>query len=232
MSKPQTARRSGRIAALILTAQFILMGIAFLVLSSAINWPASLDDPAAISLPRIFKQAEAVRLGYSCYLVMALLLIPATAALNDRLGVKGQMAATTMALAVFSAMAKTIGIGRWLFAMPGLAEAYVAPGADHDAIATVFMALDSYAGGIGEVIGVGLMTGIWTLIIAGAVFVSQGPAAKVLGTAAFFAGLSLFLTIPAGFGVELGPVLTLSNVGWLATFLAIGLWCLRPVRRA
>jgi len=232
MSRPKSAVASGRIAALILTAQFILMGIAFLVLSSSINWPASLDDPAAISLPRIFQQAEAVRLGYSCYLVMALLLIPATAALNDRLGLKGPIAATTMALAVFSAMAKTIGIGRWLFAMPGLAQAYVAPGADHEAIATVFMALDSYAGGIGEVIGVGLMTGLWTLIIAGAVFASRGLAAKILGTAAFLAGLSLFLTIPAGFGVELGPILTLSNVGWLATFLAIGLWCLGPARRA
>ena len=232
MSHKSPAAYAGPLAAIILTAQFLLMGLAFFVLSTSINWPASLDDPAAISLPRILAQAEAVRLGYGCYLLMALLLIPATAALNERLGLRGPLAAITLALAVLSAMAKVIGIGRWLFVMPGLAQAYATPGADRATIALVFQTLDSYAGGIGEVIGVGLITGVWTLLMAGAVFVSPGSVPKVLGGLAFVSGLLLLGSIPAWFGVDLGPVLTLSNIVWLATLLGIGLWCLRPARKA
>jgi hypothetical protein len=45
---------------------------------------------------------------------------------------------------------KAIGITRWLFAMPVLADAFVAPGADQAQIGIVFEMLNAWAGGIGE----------------------------------------------------------------------------------
>ncbi len=231
MSDAQPSK-PGAYAALFLAAQFVLMITAYLVLSSAINWPVSLDDPASISLPRLVQQADPVRFGYACYLMVALLIVPATAALNSRLGLTGGIAATTMGLAVISATAKAIGICRWLFAMPGLADAYVAPGADQTSIALVFQTLDAYAGGIGEIVGVGLVSGVWTLIVSSLVFSKQGILAKVTGCFAFLMGLSLFLFIPAGFGVDLGPVLSISNFGWQIALLAIGVWCLTSPRKA
>jgi len=227
-----SSRMPGRLTALFLVTQFVLMWAAFFILFSAINWPASLDDPAAIALPRLVQQAGAVAFGYSCYLLVALLLVPATAALNARLNLSGGLAGATLALATLAAMAKAIGICRWLFAMPGLAEAYVAPAADQAAIALVFQTLDAFAGGIGEIIGVGLIGGVWTLLIGACVYRAPGIPAKALGVFACVAGLSLFASVPAAFGVDLGPILTFSNIAWQFALLGIGLWALTPPRAA
>lgn len=219
----------GRLAAAALIIQFLLILATFGILSSAINWPASLDDPAAVALPRLITEAAPVMTGYGAYLIAALLLVPATVGLIGRLGLSGPIAGLAIALATLSAIAKAIGISRWLFAMPGLAEAYVAPGADQATVALVYETLNAYAGGIGEVLGVGLVSGIWTLLFGMVLLRSPGVIAKGLGVFLLIAGLSLFVTIPASFGVEVGPVLTISGFGWQFSLLGLGLWCLtRP----
>ncbi|NJN31028.1 MAG: DUF4386 family protein [Synechococcales cyanobacterium RM1_1_8] len=143
-------RTAGRIAGFFLITQFVLMWVTFFVLSSSINWPASLDDPASIALPRLIDHYGAVMTGYSLYLLVALLLVPATAALNRRFSLTGALGQTALALAIISALAKAIGITRWLFAMPVLAQAYVS-GANRATIELLFMTLNGYAGGIGEI---------------------------------------------------------------------------------
>lgn len=113
--------------------------------------------------------------------------------------------------------------------MPGLAQAYVAPGADQSTVSLIYETLNAYAGGIGEVIGVGLVSGVWTLLFGMVLLRSPGVIAKGLGVFLLIAGLSLFLTIPASFGVELGPALTISGFGWQFALLGLGLWSLgRP----
>lgn len=74
--------------------------------------------------------------------------------------------------------------------------------------------LNTYAGGIGEILGVALITGIWTVLIGTVVMRSRGRAATIAGGFAVAMGLSLWLVMPSGFGVEVGPVLTISNIGW------------------
>jgi hypothetical protein len=59
---------------------------------------------------------------------------------------------------------------------------------------------------------------------------SPGLVAKGVGGLLIIGGLSLFLTIPAVFGVELGPVLTISNIVWQVSLLGLGLWSLTPAR--
>lgn len=226
------ARIAGLWAALTLTAQFVLIWTTFFVLSSAIGWPASLDDPASIALPRLLENEAAVMVGYGCYLLAALLLVPATAAINARLGLTGAVAGLTLSLATLSATAKVIGISRWLFVMPGLAQAYVQPGAEIGGIDMLFAALNSYAGGIGEIVGVGLVSGVWSLVVAWALWRVPGIVPTALAGFLALTGLGLFLTIPAGFGLELGPILTLGNIAWQFALLGIGLWALTPVRTA
>jgi hypothetical protein len=225
------SRVSGLWAGLTLTTQFVLIWTTFFVLSSAIGWPASLDDPASIALPRLAEDGPAVMLGYGCYLLAALLLVPATAALNGRLGISGPLAQATLGLAVVSAVAKMIGISRWLFVMPDLAVAYGQPGADLGGIDQLFSAINAYAGGIGEVIGVGLVSGVWSLTVAAALWRVGGMVPTALAGLLGLTGLGLFLTIPAGLGMELGPVLTLTNIAWQFALFAVGLWALTPVRK-
>jgi hypothetical protein len=226
MSPTLPSRQSGQFAAFFLITQYILMLSAFIILSSAIDWPQSLDDPASIALPRVLGQSQFMLLGYGFYFLVGILFIPATVALNARLGITGSMASMTVALATFSAIAKSIGITRWLFAMPTLAEAYVAPGADTQTIGAIFAVLNEYAGGIGEILGVGLMSGIWTILMARELFKKPGKIAKPLAVFVFLTALILFATIPAGFGIDMGPVLTVSGIIWQAGLLAMGLWAL------
>ncbi len=232
------SRVPGRYAAGFLIIQYVLMLTAYLILSTTIDWPVSLDDPAAIALPRLLEFWTPIQTGYLCYLTVGLLFIPATIALNARLGLVGPLAATTLALAVFSAVAKSIGITRWLFAMPILAKAYGAPGADTATIGVLFEMLNEYAGGIGEILGVGLVSGLWTLVIGGVIFGHQGRFTKLLGGFVFVTGLMLLATVPAGFGVEsifgipMDGLLTVNGIVWQAGLLFIGIWSLTQPRRA
>lgn len=215
-----------RTAAVLLIGQFIAMWTAFFILMPAINWPASLDLPPAEILPLILEQSGAVFAGYLSYLIHALLLIPIAALMPKALGlgeVAGRMALLLGGLAGF---AKALGITRWIFLMPGLAIAYATPGGDgatQTAIAVVYDAFNAYAGGVGEILGVGLFAGLWTLILAWGLIVSG---ARILGGAGVVAALLLFTTLPSVIGVENPVVLTLSGIFWqLWTFaLAVQLW--------
>ncbi len=222
---------AGRWAAALFIIQFVLIWITFFILSAAIDWPASLDDPAAVALPRLLAHRTDVLTGYSLYLLSALLLVPAVAALCARVSARQGLDRVMMGFAGLSAVAKTIGISRWLFAMPELAKAYATPDANRGAIVIVFQALNDYAGGIGEVVGVGLVAGLLTIMLGWTILQQRGRAARLVGSFSIVAGLLLFANVLGGFGIEIGGILTLSNVVWQFALLGIGLWSLTTPRR-
>jgi Domain of unknown function (DUF4386) len=232
MSTALPSRQTRLTAGFLLIGQYFLMLTAFIVLSSAINWPVSLDDPASIALPRVITERGPMLFGYLCYFTVSLLFIPATVALNARLGLTGPIANFTLALAIFSSVAKSIGITRWLFAMPVLAKAYEVPGADQATITVIYEMLNEYAGGIGEILGISLLSGIWTIIIGSIIFRKAGRVTKPLGAFVFFTGFLLLLSMPAGFGVQsimgigMGDLLTINGIVWQAGLLLIGVWAL------
>lgn len=217
------ARR--RTAALLLI-QFVTMWAAFFILAPAINWPASLDEPPAVILPLILDQSGAVFAGYLSYLIHALALIPLAILLRDALRLDGAMGRAVVTLGVLAGFAKALGIVRWLFLMPGLAAAYTDPAATpatKDAIAVVYEAFNAYAGGVGELLGVGLFAGIWTIVISVAVL-RQGW--TVIGYAGLGAAVLLLSTLLSVAGIESPVMLTLSGILWQfwTLALAITIW--------
>ena len=62
-----------RQAAIFLIIEILLIFAPLIILGAAINWPASLDEPAGINLPLIHEQYTAMMTGYSIYLVYLLL---------------------------------------------------------------------------------------------------------------------------------------------------------------
>ncbi|MEZ4611880.1 MAG: hypothetical protein R2838_16830 [Caldilineaceae bacterium] len=91
---------------------------------------ASLGDPAADVLPRIVEHAAAVRNGYFVYLIYSDSLLAAERAHDSGRSGAGSAvaaAATAAGFGVISALARTLGIIRWLFPMPALAAMYVDP---------------------------------------------------------------------------------------------------------
>ncbi|MEM7567756.1 MAG: DUF4386 family protein [Pseudomonadota bacterium] len=219
-----------RIAAMLLLAQFCAMWGAFFVLAPAINWPASLGLPASEMLPLLLEQFGAVFSGYSLYLIHALLLVPLAVALHVALGLGGIAGGTATALGVLAGAAKALGIVRWLFLMPALAASWIAPDttdATRAAIAVVFDAFNAYAGGVGELLGVGLFAGLWTVLLS-IVLLRRG--ATLLAAFGFVAALGLLSTLPSVVGIESPILLTLSGIVWQFWTAALAIWLWRGGR--
>lgn len=221
-----------RLAATLLLLQFVCMWAAFFILMPAINWPASLGEPPSVVLPLILEQAGAVFAGYLSYLLHALALIPLAVLLRSTLQMSPVMGGVAVALGVLAGLAKALGIVRWLFLMPGLAVAYVDPAATdatRSAIEVVYNAFNAYAGGVGELLGVGLFAGTWTIILSVAL-IRLG--ARILGIFGLVAAAGLLSTLPSVVGVESPILLTLSGILWQVWTAAVAVWHLRAAQTA
>ena len=216
-----------RAAAALLLAQFACMWGAFFVLAPTIDWPASLDLPASAMLPLVLERSGAVSLGYGLYLAHALLLVPAAVAVHTALGRDDVLGRSAMTLGILAGAAKALGIVRWLFLMPVLAAAYVAPGATEAAraaISVVFDAFNAYAGGVGELLGVGLFAGLWTVLLS-RMLLRHG--ARWLGWSGLGAAALLFTTLLSLVGIESPLLLTGSGILWQAWTAALAVWLWR-----
>lgn len=223
-----------RLAAFLLLAQFVCMWTAFFILMPAINWPASLDEAPSVILPLILDQAGPVFAGYSSYLFHALILIPLAVLLPLTLRMSRTMGSLVIVLGVLAGLAKALGIVRWIFLMPGLTMAYVDPAASEAtkaAIEVTYDAFNAYAGGVGELLGVGFFAGVWTVLISVSLL-RLGRGAQILGYAGLVAAFGLLSTLPSVVGIESPVLLTLSGIIWQLWTAALAIWHLRAGRAA
>ncbi len=144
----------------------LLFVAALVVLGQAIGWPGILREPPSVVFPRIDANKTAMLFGYACYLLSSLAMIPVAFALRERFIAAGANVALVDTITFFGAagaILKTLGIVRWLSAMPLMASQYVATtSADTRALLeTSYIALNGYAGSVGELLGVQLVSGVW-----------------------------------------------------------------------
>jgi len=204
-----------RQAAIFLIIEFLLIFAPLIILGAAINWPASLDEPASVNLPLILEQYIAMMTGYSIYLVYSLLFWP-MAYLTGRVIVIGDTENTLFRVAsgfaALSALARALGIVRWLFAMPVLARLYTNPTVSEnskESISMVYEMLNAYAGGIGELLGVNLFASIWLVLISLLLIRSpQWP--KWLSYFGFVVAAALLLNLLEVAGIDMGAMITVS----------------------
>ena len=195
--------------------EFLLIFAPLIILGAAINWPASLDEPASVNLPLILEQYIAMMTGYSIYLVYSLLFWP-MAYLTGRAIVIGDTENTLFRVAngfaALSALARALGIVRWLFAMPVLARLYTNPTVSEnskESISMVYEMLNAYAGGIGELLGVNLFASIWLVLISLLLIRSpQWP--QWLSYFGFLVAASLLLNLLEVVGIDMGAMITVS----------------------
>lgn len=221
-----------RLTATMLIVQFVLMFVALFVLGSAINWPASLDEPASVNLPLILEQRGAVALGYSSYFLSSLLLAPIALLLFQlERGSRSNAALLVGAgFGVLASFAKLLGISRWLLMMPALAEAYVDPAASEAtraAITVTYDAFNNYAGGVGEVLGVALLSGLWTLLVSVALLHPNRIAPRWMGYYGLVVTALLLVAVLGAFGYDLGPILIVQGFAFQCWMLFLGLFLLR-----
>ena len=179
-------------------AQGLLLFVPLVVLGAAVEWPASLDDPASVALPRL---------------------------LENELG--AGIRRLVVGFAVASAAARSLGIVRWLGPMPELASSYSTATDDGQryAIERTYEALNSYGGTIGEVLGVGLFAAIAIgLLSAGLLRSRQVP--RWIGVGAVVSAVALAVNGVELFAIDLGALLTVTVTVVQLWFLAAGAWLL------
>lgn len=199
------------------------------ILGAAIGWPASLGKPAAQQLNAIAANADAVAFGYGVYLLYSVLIAPVMVMLAGRVfgGFHRPVAVCVAVFAALSALARSIGILRWLTVMPELAVAHEkSDAAGRVTVELVFNAVHSYGGGIGEILGVGLFMAlaVGSLSVAAWRDASMPKWLTALGlvSAALMASMLLPpLLIPVK--VPVAFIVTVLTV-WMA---AAGVWALR-----
>jgi hypothetical protein len=231
-----------RTTALLLVLEVALLTAAIVVLGGAINWPASLDEPASVNLPLVTEQRGAVILGYGSYLLYSILILPLGLLLYHVLtDGEGSAASPLLTIAVgfgvVSALTRTLGIIRWLVLMPVLAEVYLAPGtsaAMRESVSVAYDAFNAYAGGVGEVLGVSIFGGAFFGLVSIALVRSArfpawiGYAGLVVAALLLAGGLELF-------GLDLGPFVAVSVTAlqfWMLALAALLFRARRLIRPA
>ena len=212
----------------LLIAESLLIFIPLSVLGSAINWPKSLSDPAAKILPLLVENASAVRFGYLIYLVYSILFW-VIASLTIRVLSDQESDSIWLRVAngfgIASAVARCLGIIRWLVAMPTLAKLYTdstTSTATRESIAVVYHALNDYAGSVGEVLGVSLFAGLWLAIVSLRILQTR-ILPRWLGFLGLISATLLGVQLARLFGVELGAFISISVSVLQLWFLAMGI---------
>lgn len=224
---PMTRAETNALVLLTLS-QVVLFLIPVIVLGRAIGWPASLRLPASEALPLVAANGVAVQIGYWGYLLTALAMVPLALALRRFAiahGAGGLLADSMAALGIAAGILKTLGIVRWLIAMPTLANLYggTADPAVRAAIEINYAVLNAYAGGVGELLGVQLVSGFW-LILLGLLLFQVGLRINAIASGALGAGFAVtaLRTVLPDLGV-LGAILPPVGVLWMVA-LAVTFW--------
>jgi len=161
-------------AAVLLIGVPIVFNLAFFELGRTFDYPGILRQPADVILRRFDAGGPALLLRWEALLVSALLMLPLVALLSVALDAGPALTAVTVVVGAAAAFVQALGLVRWPFAVPELARRYVAaegPGADEarQSIELVLQTLHRLLGvGIGEHLGY-LLTGAWTILVAGSI---------------------------------------------------------------
>ncbi len=229
----RNATSSYRWAAGLLFAQFGSFFVAFLVLGNAIDWPASLDNPASQALPLILQERSAVALGYTAYFLSATMLIPISLLLWHILASESALMRVTAGLGMLAGFAKLLGIGRWLLLMPSLAEQYSATSDPNlrASIELIYTSFNNYAGGVGEQLGVAFFAGLWTAGVALTIlWHSRLP--RWFGYSGIVVAISVLLPLAEIYNVSVGPMLIISGSLWQLWLITLGGMLLRSKAKA
>jgi Domain of unknown function (DUF4386) len=217
------------IAGWLLIAESLLIFVPLSVLGSAINWPKSLSDPADKILPLLVEHASAVRFGYLVYLVYSILFWAIASLTIWVLSNSDEPDSIWLRVAngfgIASAVARCLGIIRWLVAMPALATLYTDPSISagtRESIAVVYRALNEYAGSVGEVLGVSLFAGLWLAIVSLRILHTR-ILPRWLGFLGLVSATLLGVQLARLFGVDLGAFISISVSVLQLWFLAMGI---------
>ena len=188
----------------------IAFNLLFTLLSVTFEYPDILREPAGYVLQRFDAGGAGLVATWYGFMLTAVLFVPLVVLVHRVLAGDGREAGAPFylglatAFGVVAGVVQFLGLARWPFLVPYLADSYTDPAsseATRESVAVVFEAFNRYAGvAVGEHLGY-LFTGLWTALVALAMFGSALPFRRWLSLLGMVsaAGVLVGTLEPAGF---------------------------------
>src|SRR5215210_8331554 len=199
-----------RLTGVLLILTPIAFNLLFTLLSVTFEYPDILRQPAGYVLERFDAGGTGLVATWYGFMLTAVLFVPLVVLVHRVLASDGREAGAPFylglatAFGVVAGVMQFLGLVRWPFLVPYLADSYTDPassGATRESVVVVFEAFNRYAGvGVGEHLGY-LFTGLWTALVALAMFGSALPFRRWLSLLGMVsaAGVLVGILEPAGF---------------------------------
>ena len=217
---------TAQLTGLLLILLPIAFNVIFFLLQRTFEYPDILRKPTDYILGQFNAGGKRLLLTWYCFAITTLLFVPIAILVHQVLAgddLPYMVLATTVG--VLAGIVQFLGLIRWTFVVPYLAQTYFEPGsspATRESIAIVFQAFHRYAGAaIGEHLGY-LCTSIWTAFIALAI--AQSPQFSAwLGWIGFIPAIGIFIGLfeEAGFKPA-GAINAISYILWSIWLIAVG----------
>lgn len=222
--------RSHAVTAALLIIVPVLFNVFFFLLQSTFSYPEILREPADDILRRFSEGGPTLMATWYGFALTPALFIPAAVLLRRAFPRDTALLSLATPFAIVAGVAQVLGLLRWPFLVPGLAQAYLDPSASdatREAVLVVFSAFHQYAGvAVGEHLGY-LATGAWTLVIAGAML-ANAPFRRWLGWVGIVAALGILAGLLEPAGVALGGTINaFAYILWSLWLIATAIFLLR-----
>ena len=211
----------------------IAFNVFFTLLSVTFEYPDILREPTGYVLRHFDAGGGGLVAIWYGFMLTAVLFVPLAVLVHKALAREDTpYLAVATAFGVVAGVVQFLGLVRWPFLVPYLADTYLDPassGATRESVAVVFQAFNQYAGvGVGENLGY-LFTGLWTALVALAMFGSPLPFGRwlaLLGMASA-AGVLVGMLEPAGFE-SAADIVVVGYILWSVWLALFGILLLLP----
>jgi hypothetical protein len=226
-----------RLTGVLLILTPIAFNLLFTLLSVTFEYPDILRQPAGYVLERFDAGGAGLVATWYGFMLTAVLFVPLVVLVHRVLAGDGREAGAPFylglatAFGVVAGVVQFLGLVRWPFLVPYLADSYTDPAsseATRQSVAVVFEAFNRYAGvAVGEHLGY-LFTGLWTALVALAMFGSALPFRRWLSLLGMVsaAGVLVGTLEPAGFEAA-ANIVVVGYILWSIWLALTGIFLLR-----
>jgi len=222
-----------RVTGIVLILTPIAFNTFFTLLSVTFEYPDILRKPTGYVLRHFDAGGRGLVAIWYGFMLTAVLFVPLAVLVHRVLARESTpyMAIAT-AFGTIAGVVQFLGLVRWPFLVPYLADTYLAPAsspATREAVAVVLQAFNHYAGvGVGENLGY-LFTGLWSMLVALAMFGSPLPFRRWLGLLGIVSAASILVGTlePAGFEPA-ANVVVIGYILWSIWLALFGIFLLLP----
>jgi hypothetical protein len=226
-----------RLTGVLLILTPIAFNLLFTLLSVTFEYPDILRQPAGYILERFDAGGAGLVATWYGFMLTAVLFVPLVVLVHRVLAGDGREAGgpfylgLATAFGVVAGVMQFLGLARWPFLVPYLADSYTDPAsseATRQSVVVVFEAFNRYAGvAVGEHLGY-LFTGLWTALVALVMFGSALPFRRWLSLLGMVsaAGVLVGTLEPAGFEAA-ANIVVVGYILWSIWLALTGIFLLR-----